>query len=70
MITQKGRLLNICRGKHIFIALLKDWTLEDEEDGYSNFYSLGTGQDSVRELAVGGGRGGEVEEKEEGEEIK
>jgi hypothetical protein len=43
--------LNVCRGKRIFVTLLKYPILDDEEDGYNNFYSLGTGQDTIRESA-------------------
>jgi hypothetical protein len=51
--VQKECLLNVCRGKHIFIILLEDGTMGiQEEDGHSISFSLGTGHDSIPELVV------------------
>jgi hypothetical protein len=51
MSTYKGRLLNDCSCKHIFITILEDGTLEvGEEDGHTSSYSLRTGRHSVLEL--------------------
>jgi hypothetical protein len=38
----EGCLLNVCGGKHIFIIVLEDGTLDaQEEDGHNNSLSLG-----------------------------
>jgi hypothetical protein len=48
---QKGRLSNVCRGKHIFIVLLEDDTLDVQEERGHNSFSFGTNHDSIPELA-------------------
>jgi hypothetical protein len=48
----KGCLLNDCRDKHIFIALLEEWIFDvQDEDGHNSSFSLGTGHDSILESA-------------------
>jgi hypothetical protein len=45
VITQRGCLLNACRGKHTLIIILEDGTMGVQEgDGDNNSFSLGTGQ--------------------------
>jgi hypothetical protein len=44
-------LLHFFRGKHIFIALLEDWTLDVQEENRRNdFFSLGTGHELIFKL--------------------
>jgi hypothetical protein len=51
IIMQKGRLLNVCRAKRIFIALLEDETLDVQEEHGHNSFSFGTDYDSIPDLA-------------------
>jgi hypothetical protein len=51
IIMQKGCFLNICHGKHPFITLLEDWTLDVQEDEHNNYLSLRMSHDSSLELA-------------------